>query len=396
VSVRTSRPRHFIDVFNRYASFGGEEDSVQRIVSSLQRAGHVVSRFLRESDEWLRPGAPARWRQPFLMMQNPGVLAELQALHERERPDAWILHNIIPVVSLGIYGLARELNVPIIQWLHNYRPLSPSGTLRAGETTLDAADPLAPLKEAWAGSWRGSRALTAWLALGQWMSRRRGDLDGVSAWIAISDAMRGPFERAGIPASRLHTLRHFYRFGPFDPSAGDGGYFLFLGRIVREKGVRELVDLWSAPELRHVQLVIAGEGPLLEESKSRASPNVRFAGFVRGAEKLRLLSACRGVIVTSVWDEPLGLVVYEAYEHGKPVLSNPAGGLRELIVDGETGRLIPLSDRRAWVDAILALDSDRGARCTMGREGRRWLERNASEEGWHERFDAILREVLDR
>lgn len=396
MGFRTSRPLRFINVFNRYLASGGEEDSVLRIAASLERAGHTVVRFFRESKEWLRPGAPSRWRQPLLLFRNAAVLDELRRLHSQVKPDAWIAHNVIPVVSLGVYGLARELQIPIVQWLHNYRPLSPSGTLRAGGRRLDPGDPLVPWKEAWEGSWRGSRALTAWVALGQWLLRRRGDLSSVRAWIAISDAMQKTFERGGVPASQLFTLRHFWQFGSADPPVRDDGYFLFLGRMTEEKGVRQLVDLWSAGELRDVPLIMAGEGPLLEDLRGRATPNVRFVGFLRGEEKRRLLAASRAVIVASIWEEPLGLVVYEAYEHCKPVVSNPAGALSELIFDRETGRLIPLTNRSAWVEAILEIYRDLEWSRSMGINGRRWLERNASEAVWHQRFDEILAKVLPR
>src|SRR2546430_9447748 len=98
----------FIQVFNRYLKPGGEENSAKRIAGHLELGGHCVVRFWRSSGEWVGPHAPAKFRQPFLMWRNATVLDELQAFHEKEKPDAWILHNILPVISLGVYGLARN------------------------------------------------------------------------------------------------------------------------------------------------------------------------------------------------------------------------------------------------------------------------------------------------
>src|SRR6266545_1272105 len=119
------RPLRILQVFNRYLQPGGEENSVARIAADLEFGGHEVTRFWRESAEWKLPGGPARFRQPFLLWRNPAVLAELRRVHEKFRAEVWVLHNVVPVVSLGVYRLALELKVPVIQWLHNYRPVSP-------------------------------------------------------------------------------------------------------------------------------------------------------------------------------------------------------------------------------------------------------------------------------
>src|SRR5438105_9754930 len=125
--MRSSQPSTFIQVFNAYLSPGGEESSVQRIARHLELAGHRVVRFWRSSAEWSGPEAPPKFKQLFLMLENRAVLKELRQLHLEENPRAWILHNIVPVISLGVYRLARQLKVPVVQWLHNYRPLSLGG-----------------------------------------------------------------------------------------------------------------------------------------------------------------------------------------------------------------------------------------------------------------------------
>src|SRR5690349_20795210 len=108
-----------IQVFNRYLKPGGEETSVDRIARHLELGGHNVIRFWRTSAEWSDTDALSRFRQLALMGRNPAVLGRLRELHNSEQPHAWILHNVVPVISLGVYRLACELGVPIIQWLHN-------------------------------------------------------------------------------------------------------------------------------------------------------------------------------------------------------------------------------------------------------------------------------------
>ncbi len=383
----------FIQVFNRYLQPGGEENSVRRIALHLEQGGHRVERFWRASDEWKGPGAPPRWRQPFLLLENPQALDDLRGRHERIGADAWILHNILPVVSLGIYRLARRLRVPVIQWLHNYRPISPSGALEVRGRTLDPADPWVPLKEILAGTWRG-RLSTAVVAYGYLRARRRGDFASVAAWIAVSDEMRRLFLRAGWPSDRVFTVRHAWDPGPFQEPASDGDYFLFLGRLLDLKGVRFLVDLWQDPELRAVPLTLAGEGLLRTELEARGGSAIRWPGFVTGEEKARCVAGSRAILFPCLWPEPLSTVAYEAYERGRPVLASDLGGMRETVFERKTGRLLPPGDRAAWKAAILEAWTHGAVARAWGRAGRRWLDENVSATAWNAAFDTVLSRVV--
>jgi glycosyltransferase involved in cell wall biosynthesis len=391
--IRTAHPCTFIQVFSRYLQRGGEEASVARIASHLERAGHRVTRFWRASEEWSGPHAPPKWLQPFLLWNNAPVLQQLRDLHLSVKPQAWILHNVIPVVSLGVYGLARELGVPVLQWLHNYRPISPGATLSTGRQRLRPDDPLLVCKEILAGTWHGP-LLTAWQALGYARVKSRGDFESVRAWIAVSDDVKCAFALAGWPTSRLFTLRHSWDTAELAPATNDRGYFLFLGRMVETKGVRFLVDVWRDPALRAVELVMAGEGPLRDELSQTTPPNVRWVGFVQGEEKSRLVAGCRAVLFPCLWSEPLSTVAYEAYERGRSILSSALGGMKELVIDGETGRLLPPGNAAAWREAILEFSRDAELTCRLGAKGRRWLEENVSPAAWNRQLDRILAAAL--
>ena len=383
----------FIQVFNRYLAPGGEEKSVARIAAHLELGGHQVTRFWRSSAEWQGPQAPPRWRQPFLMRDNPRVLRELQEIHSREQPNAWIVHNVLPVVSLGVYGCARQLGVPILQWLHNYRPLSPSGTLMARDKTLQPEDRWLVWKEILAGSWHGP-FMTAWIASSYARLRRRGDFSSVKAWIAISEEMKRVFERAGWSAEALFTLRHSWEIRSQVSSHPDAGHFLFLGRMVESKGVSFLVDLWRQPSLSTAHLVMAGEGALMQRLKKRLPANVRWVGHVEGTDKHRLLADCRAVVIPSLWPEPLGLVCYEAYELGKPVLASRCGGLAEMVADGQTGRLLTPGSPSDWQQAILEVAGNPALAKRWGEQGRRWLEEQTAPTHWNDRFNRLLERVF--
>jgi glycosyltransferase involved in cell wall biosynthesis len=259
-----------------------------------------------------------------------------------------------------------------------------------------------PWPEVFGRAWERSLTKTAMLALHLRRLQSSGWLDVVDRWIAISEFMRGKFVEAGIPESKITTLRHCWTPMVNAPASDDRGYYLFLGRLVPEKGVGTLLEAWRKLQRQFgrncPKLVIAGTGP--EESKVIAAAAddgsaIDYAGVVSGEAKQRLLAGCRAVLAPSIWWEPLGLIVYEAYDHGKPVIAARSGGLVETVREGEGGFLHAPGNADSLVEAILKLeDIGHTGRVRMGTTGRRWLLKKASPDAWKTSFEAIVRSVV--
>jgi glycosyltransferase involved in cell wall biosynthesis len=164
--------------------------------------------------------------------------------------------------------------------------------------------------------------------------------------------------------------------------------------MVEEKGVRFLMDLWQRPELKGLKLVMAGEGELADEYRGKTSANIQWVGFVQGVEKRRLLAGCRALLFPCLWAEPLTTVVYEAYEQGKPVLASALGGLKELVVDRDTGRMLPAGDIEAWTQAVLEHAQNPGLSRERGHHGLTWLNTRVSPAAWNRQFDEIMARAL--
>ncbi|HMN27793.1 MAG TPA: glycosyltransferase family 4 protein, partial [Caldilineaceae bacterium] len=76
-------------------------------------------------------------------------------------------------------------------------------------------------------------------------------------------------------------------------------------------------------------------------------------------------------LAPSIWPEPFRLVVIEAMMSGRPVIASKTGGVTDLVVDGETGLLVPPGDPTALRQAIERLLADPGLRRCMGQAARR-------------------------
>lgn len=386
-----------LHVFNRYLQAGGEETAVEQIQRHLEPR-HRVPRCFFDSHEWTAPGAPNKASQALRFFYNPSSRQRFEQCVQETKAEAAMFHNVYPVGSPSLYRSALQQRLPVIQYLHNYRPFSVDGSLFYQGRPQSGPLHGKHVGEILSGAWQGSIVRSAVCALMLSMLRRSGWLKSVSAWIAISEFMRQRFIESGqIPPHQIHTLRHSWDAMPSPPAHFDAGYYLFLGRLIPEKGMCALISAWH--ELKNQlgaktpTLKIAGDGPLSSWVKDQclANPYIEYLGQISGQTKQEALLQCRALIAPSIWWEPLGLIVYEAYDFAKPVLAARAGGLTETVQHQGTGLLHDVGSSSALAEDIFSMESmSEGQRRGMGQMGRSWLLREAGVKSWQDQFDGIL------
>lgn len=392
-----------LNVFNRYRLPGGEENAVNQIQDNLA-ARHRISRCLFDSQEWIGSEAPPKLAQAARIFYNPVGRHRFESSIRENSPDLAIFHNIYPIGSPALYRSAGQLRLPVLQYLHNYRPFSVGGSLFINGKIV--TEPLYGdyRQEVMQGAWMNSRLRSALMAVLLKALHRSGWLDAVTLWIAISDFMRSKLIESGaVHADRIVALRHAWNMRPEPPAAEDAGHYLFLGRLIPEKGILTLLEAWHQLHFKlgknTPRLHVAGEGPLasMVRDHARSNPYVCALGHTGGAAKEAQLSRCRAVIIPSVWWEPLGLVTYEAYEYARPVLAARSGGLSETVIQGQTGLLHEPASVQGLVADVLAMEAMPPAqRAAMGDCGRRWLTQETAPDKWLERFDLIATEAVLR
>jgi len=397
------RPRlRAVQVFNVYLERGGEEKSVDRIRRQMADRWDIRKCFF-DSQEWK---AEPKWKAPFQvarMFSNRAAAERLRTAIREHQPDFLLFHNIYPVGSPVLYRVALEEKIPVVQFIHNFRPFSAGGALWAGDRIAWEAlkgDYSAEIK---AGSWQGSRPRTAIMAAVLKRLHRSGWLDGVKGWIGISEFMRDTFIQAGVPANRAHALRHCWEPTNTEaPGFPDGEHYLFLSRLVPEKGVATLLAAWAILQERLGQacpvLVVGGTGSeekAVEQAAAKSQGTIRFVGFVDGDQKTELLRNSRAMLAPSIWLEPLGLVTYEAYDFGKPMLAAASGGLSETVLDGKTGFLHEPGDAPSLAATIENLELlSPNQRQDMGAAGHQWLLENTDPGAWSTTLGEIVDSVV--
>ena len=393
------RRLRILQIFSRYLEYGGEEGSVFRIGDALQKR-YDVEYFIGSTEDLLGDRRAPSFLAPFRAWRNQSVARRLRRFQEVGRFDFWLIHNVLPGLSPSVYQTAFSLKIPVIHYLHNYRLSCTNGFfLNHGE----------PCERCLHGNfwpafqtacWKNSRWISGFMGLILRKIRQMDLFSKTAAWIAISEAQKQKHVAMGIPAGRIHVIRHFYESRETPPPPAPKGDFLFLGRLSPEKGVDWLLRAWAKVHHLGPKLVIAGTGP--EESRLRnlakelGLRNVVFTGFADKARQAELWANSAALVIPSIWDEPFGMVVLEAWARARPVVAFAKGALPELIRHDSDGLLAePFSESSLAANIKLLMD-DASKATAMGRTGMLRLQNEFTQQNWLKSIQDVYEIVLDR
>jgi alpha-maltose-1-phosphate synthase len=209
-------------------------------------------------------------------------------------------------------------------------------------------------------AWKAEQ-LGSGYAMSSWMERTA--ILDADAIIAVSEGTRADILRAypDVKPDRIHVIYNGIDLVEYRKTLETGAlskygidpaipYVLFVGRITRQKGVTHLVDaIRYLP--RETQVVLCAGAPDTPEIAAELRQKVEDARrghprivwiekMVTKQEAIQLYSNARVFCCPSVY-EPFGIINLEAMACGAPVLASATGGIKEVVVDGETGYLVP-------------------------------------------------------
>lgn len=182
-------------------------------------------------------------------------------------------------------------------------------------------------------------------------------------------------------------------------SAGRRPLILTAARLAPQKGIATLIEAWAALASRYPDglLLVAGDGPLRGDLEAQAralgiAPRVRFAGF---REDVRALLAAADLAAIPSLQEGQSLFAVEAMAAGTPVVASTAGGLAEMVREGETGLSVPPGDATALAAALARLLDDAALAAQLRRDARAFVETELSIERMLARMDEFYAAVVN-
>ncbi|MEV4489402.1 glycosyltransferase [Micromonospora coxensis] len=339
---------------------GGQNTHVAELSAALAAAGHDVRVYTRRDavdlpvtvrapDGYDVVHVPAGPAEPLAKDALLPHMKEFSAwLVARWRGGDWtpeVIHAHFWMSGLAALAASRQVGVPVVQTYHAL------GTVKKRHQGVQDTSP--------------ARRISYERELGR----------SVDRVVAQCQDEVGELVRLGVPRSRMTVVPsgvNLTTFAPLGPAADretDRPRVLTVGRLVERKGFQTVV---RAMELvPGAECVVVGGPPagLLETDpyarRLRAlaetcgvADRVRLVGAVPREEMGRWYRSA-DLLVAAPWYEPFGLTPLEAMACGVPVVGTAVGGIKDTVVDGVTGDLVPARDPQALGTAIRCLLDDR-------------------------------------
>lgn len=357
---------------------GGEERVVENLSGELARRGHEIAiatlkqpgvepapvpgvrvHALRSTVARIAGKEAERLYAPPL--PDPETVLDLRRVVREERPDIvhahnWIVHSYLP--------LDRGSEPALVLSLHDYGLICPTKRLLRNGVVCSGPGPLHCLLSAREqyGLARGA-VITAGTRTRERTVRRHVDL-----FLPISSTV-AELCRLG-PDDAYRMTPNFIGELPAPPADEDERlallpaepFVLYFGDVTEDKGVRLLAEVYSSLEAPP-PLVLIGRDFLGEAARRQ---HVRPLGPLPYPLTIEALRRSLFTVAPSIWAEPFGMVALEAARAGKPIVAARSGGLQDIVVEEETGLLVPPGDRDRLREALQRMIGDEAMRERMG------------------------------
>lgn len=324
----------------------------------------------------LERSAAARTLWHALDSYNLPMARQAAALIDEIRPDLIVCHNL-PSLSASVWALGKRRGIPVVQVLHDYYSMCPKVTMfRKGHC---CSSPCGSCSLFRMPHRHASKAVSA--------------VVGVSRAVLDAHLAQGMFAQA-----RIKTVVYNARSLPPPATRQTDETFTFgyIGGITDVKGVDRLAKAFAAvarSSKRPVRLMIAGTGKPEDVARLRReheSPQISISGRV---DPFDFFSRLDVSVVPSLWNEPLGLVAFEAIGSGVPVIGARRGGIPE-IVQHEVNGLLFEPDEPGSLERALQRTLDEPALLqSMRAAGRASVERFLDPQRVLDEYDEIFRQL---
>lgn len=338
-----------LQINNQHCPKGGAHTVYLNTAELLRQSGHEVfffalkdakimpyeySNFFPEEIEYRKLSTISKIRNVKSFIYNKEAYQKLCKFIKIIKPDIAHVHLFMGGLTLSILEVLHKNNIPIVHTIHDYRLICPAYTFLDKNNNLceqckDGFFIRCAYKRC---SLDGNFAHSAILALDAYYRKYIvNPLDLIDHYIFVSNfSLRKHTQFSNVFSTKSSVIYNF-RAGKINNTIKRGDYFLFYGRLSREKGIDLLIK--TSKKLK-CKLKIVGTGPLLQDLIKESDDLVEVLGYKKGEELWNLLQSSSFVIVPSEWYENNPLTIVESFSFGKPVIGSNIGGITELLHDG--------------------------------------------------------------
>jgi Glycosyltransferase len=274
---------------------------------------------------------------PFKIIYSHEARVKVRRLIKQFRPDIAHLNNYNFQITPSILYEFKKNKIPVLQTLHDPLLVCPAHLLYHIETGMicekcKGRKYLNCLKNKCI---HGSRLRSLLGTVEAYLYSKLKTYDYIHQFICPSQFLANKLIEFGVDEGKIVVIRNFISTIAENDNFRPKTYFLYFGRIAREKGILTLLEAIQA--LPGIRFIIAGSGPL--EDRLKGITNLSWVGFKQGEELKDLICNSIATICPSEWYENSPLSVLESLGSGLPVIGSNIGGIPELIQDKFNGLL---------------------------------------------------------
>ncbi len=301
---------------------------------------------------------------------------KLKLLLNENKVDIAQLNNISGYQTPSIIPVLKDAKIPIVWRVLDYRLICPNSTFLSHDKICEACSKSRYYNCILKKCKKNSLLASTLLAIENYVYSLIPVYKHVDQFSFQSEFTRDKFVQFGFDINKTHIIENPFDSSKDQPEYSSKNYILYFGRISKEKGIFTLLNAMKS--LPNIELKIVGDGPeyqdYLDFVKQNALQNISFLGPKWGNELNPIIAGCKMVIVPSIWNEPSGYVVLQAFSYGKPVIASKVGGLQDLITDNETGLFFEMGNAAELASKISSLFNDNKRVHEMGLKGRIYVE----------------------
>lgn len=397
-----------LSINNYYYRRGGSEAVYFEHNRLFEDAGWEVVPFSMHNPQ----NQPSKWSEHFVQAddaQSPvntlsraaaaiystQAARRIKELISLARPQIAHAHNIYHHLSPSVLVELRRQDIPVVLTLHDLKLACPAYKMYVRGAVCEACRGGAVRNVVKNRCIKNSAAMSALVWLETTLHRAVGIYEkAVSRFVVPSRFFLAKFADWGIDTSRFTHIPNSVDIDTLAAADAPGDAFVYLGRLVEEKGVDTLI---RAAALARVRLRIIGTGPEeagLRQLAAALGGEVEFTGYLAGATLHSAISSARAVVVPSEWYENAPISAMEASALARPVIGADIGGIPELIKQGETGFVFSSGSVDSLVEVLTHVDRLPNATLRgIGLAGRQWMSAEFSPATYRNRMLALYRQI---
>ena len=283
---------------------------------------------------------------------------KLEQLVRKEKPDIAHLHIFQHQLSLSILDVLKKYHIPVVYTAHDLQMLCPNYQMMTHGKICERCKGKRYFNCTRYKCIKDSTAKSLLGTMEAYFNQATKKYDVIDKIITPSQFYRRKFLQFGVRPDRVVHLPNFLDLKqPKIAPNQRGDYYLYFGRLSKEKGILTLIH--SAIQTG-IRLLIVGTGPLKQELEQilakKTTHRIELLGFRSGQELFHLVGNAKAVVLPSEWYENGPYSAIESLMLGRPIIGSDIGGIPELIREGENGFLFHHGSKESLAGAIRKME----------------------------------------